>query len=52
MPKTDPYQAILTDIIEKVKAAQYQASVKVNTELLFVYWYIGNHILQQQQAAG
>ena len=52
MAKTDPYQLILNDIIEKIKASQYRAGIKVNAELLFVYWQIGKHILEQQSTEG
>jgi len=46
------YQNILANLKEKIRLARYQASLKVNFELLKIYWEIGNTILEQQKLEG
>ena len=46
------YQHILTNLKEKIRSARMRASLKVNYELLSVYWEIGNVILDQQKEQG
>lgn len=46
------YQNILTHLKEKIRRARLHASVKVNFELLKIYWEIGNTILEQQKQQG
>jgi len=46
------YDALLKAIKERVSTAQVRAAVAVNTELVRLYWSIGNDILQKQQAEG
>ena len=41
----------LADIKAKVRNAQIKAAVKVNTELLLLYWNIGADIVQKQKHA-
>ena len=42
------YQEILKDLKSKFKTAQIKASVKVNSELLQFYWYLGKKIIEVQ----
>jgi hypothetical protein len=46
------YQNILTSLKEKIRSARLRAVLKVNTELLSVYWDVGNTILEQQKHKG
>lgn len=46
------YYNILEDLKEKIRRARQRAAVVVNTELLSIYWEIGNTILQQQKEEG
>ena len=42
------YQDILKDLKLKFKSAQIKASIKVNSELLQFYWYLGKKIIEVQ----
>ena len=46
------YQNILKSLKEKIRVARMRASLKVNRELLGVYWEIGNVILAEQKEQG
>lgn len=46
------YQQILNGLKEKIRLARYRSALKVNHELLSVYWEIGNTILHQQKQSG
>lgn len=46
------YAVILNNLKEKIRKARLQASFTVNTQLLQLYWEIGNTILLQQQQEG
>lgn len=46
------YPIILKGLKEKIRQARLRASLKVNTELLAVYWEIGHAILVQQKEEG
>jgi predicted nuclease of restriction endonuclease-like (RecB) superfamily len=50
--KNTGYVQILADLKEKIRKAQQRAAVKVNTELLALYWEIGKAILKQQAELG
>jgi predicted nuclease of restriction endonuclease-like (RecB) superfamily len=45
------YVSLLTDLKNKIKTAQLKAVRAVNTELVSLYWEIGNQILIKQQNA-
>jgi hypothetical protein len=47
-PARDSYHALLIEIKERIRAAQYAALRAVNLELLSLYWDIGRLIDQQQ----
>lgn len=46
------YQDILKDLKEKIRQARFRATFTINTQLLAIYWYVGNTILQQQNEEG
>lgn len=48
----DRYVNLLNDLKEKIRQAQVRAAVKVNYELLKIYWQIGKAILKQQKERG
>jgi predicted nuclease of restriction endonuclease-like (RecB) superfamily len=50
--KRENYRSILADLKKKIKLARQRAVIVVNTELLMVYWEIGNTIMQQQKKEG
>lgn len=49
---SDLYVLTLADLKQKIRQAQQRAVVKVNTELLLLYWEVGKVILEQQRYAG
>ena len=48
----DGYERFLTNIKDRVRAAQVRAMVAVNTELIQLYWNIGRDIQRKQEAEG
>lgn len=46
------YLTVLEELKTKIKQAQYKAALKVNKELIFLYWDIGGTILEQQHKLG
>jgi predicted nuclease of restriction endonuclease-like (RecB) superfamily len=44
-----PYTTLLGDIKQKIRTAQYQALKAVNSQLITLYWEIGQSIIEQQQ---
>lgn len=44
------YPALLGDIKQRIRAAQYEALKAVNKELIALYWDIGRMIVERQQA--
>ncbi|OGU12188.1 MAG: hypothetical protein A2X61_08405 [Ignavibacteria bacterium GWB2_35_12] len=51
--KTDShYKDLLVDIKNRIKESQLKATVTVNKHLLFLYWQIGNLILERQESEG
>ncbi len=49
---TKNYESILTGLKDKIRQARMRAVRAVNTELISVYWEIGNTILLQQKKEG
>lgn len=49
---SDEYKKLLKEIKEKVRTSQLKAAVAVNTELIKLYWEIGNAVYQKQQSEG
>ena len=48
----DDYAALLLQVKERVRAAQYQALKAVNKELVGLYWDIGRLIAERQKSEG
>lgn len=46
------YQKIISGLKEKIRRARLKAAVLANTEMLHVYWEVGNTILKQQKEKG
>lgn len=46
------YEAWSKEIVSLIETAKYQAALKVNAELLALYWKIGTEIIQKQQQQG
>src|ERR1700731_1340751 len=49
---SDDYLALLTDVKERIRAAQIRAALSVNRELIQLYWDVGRLIVQRQQREG
>jgi predicted nuclease of restriction endonuclease-like (RecB) superfamily len=50
--KDNGYFSILESLKVKIKSARQKAALTLNTQLLELYWEIGNAISQQQQQEG
>ena len=46
------YQEFLADLKSKISSSRYAAARAVNSELILLYWEIGNSILEKQAAGG
>jgi len=46
------YQAFISEVKEKIYAAQYEAFKVVNTYLISLYWEIGKMIVERQERLG
>ena len=46
---SNDYRALLAEVKERIRAAQYAALRAVNTELIALYWDIGQMIVTRQQ---
>ena len=44
------YKALLTEIKNKLQEAQLKSVMAANAQMLFLYWQMGQYILQNQQA--
>jgi len=51
MEHKDEYKSWLTDIKMRIKQTQIKAAIKVNTELLHLYWDLGHDIVVRQMEA-
>ena len=47
----EAYQAWITQLKNKIRVSQLKAAVRVNTELILVYWQLGKEIVEKQQEA-
>jgi predicted nuclease of restriction endonuclease-like (RecB) superfamily len=52
LPLPHDYVQVLGDLKQQVRAAQLTAQRRVNTQLIQLYWSIGNVILERQTDAG
>lgn len=48
---TDEYKAWISDVKKRIKQSQIKASVKINYELLNLYWDLGKDIVEKQENA-
>lgn len=48
---TNEYKVWISDIKKKIKQSQIKASVKINYELLDLYWELGRQIVDKQETA-
>ena len=48
----DQYKAFLDTLKQSIRSAQIKAAIKVNQELIHLYWNIGKEILQRQDKQG
>lgn len=47
--KDKGYKIWLEDLKKRIQASQIKAAVKVNTELLNLYWQLGDEIVSKQK---
>lgn len=50
--RIEHYQSWLTGLKDRIRVSQLKAAVRVNTELMLVYWQLGRGIVEKQQEAG
>jgi len=50
--RTEHYQSWLAGLKDRIRVSQLKAAVRVNTELMLVYWQLGKGIVEKQQEAG
>ena len=48
---TSEYKHWLGELKQRIRQSQIKAAVKVNTELLQLYWQLGSEIVERQQNA-
>lgn len=46
------YAVLLAEIKQQVKQSQLKAVISANSQMLYMYWYIGNNILVMQKSQG
>ena len=49
LPENNDYRDLIEEIKSKVREAQYRAMVKVNSEMIHLYWSIGKELNEQVQ---
>jgi predicted nuclease of restriction endonuclease-like (RecB) superfamily len=52
MKKVEDYRQFLASVKEQIKTAQVRTVVAANGQMLWLYWKLGNYILQNQDAEG
>jgi len=52
MEKAGEYKELLTLVKEQIQAAQVKTVIAANSQMLCLYWKLGNYILQNQSAKG
>ncbi|MGB0428869.1 MAG: DUF1016 N-terminal domain-containing protein [Bacteroidia bacterium] len=52
MKELEKYHLLLAEVKQKIVSAQLKAALSVNTEMIFLYWQIGNSIANQQAKKG
>ncbi len=51
LAKSDDYRHWIVSIKSRVQASQIKAAVSVNRELMELYWFLGEQIIEKQVAA-
>jgi predicted nuclease of restriction endonuclease-like (RecB) superfamily len=51
-PELKEYAEILSELKERISAAQLKAAISVNRELILLYWQIGSSLLKKQEGSG
>ena len=49
--KTNEYREWIVSIKQRIQASQIKAAIAVNRELLELYWFLGEQIIEKQQSA-
>jgi hypothetical protein len=49
---TEDYRHLITNLKDRIQAAQIKAALAVNTQLIELYWDIGKLIAEKQQVSG
>lgn len=49
--RNNEYRQWIVSIKERIQSSQIKAAIAVNRELLELYWYLGEQILEKQQLA-
>ena len=49
--KTDEYRQWIVSIKRRIQASQIKAAIAVNRELLELYWFMGQQIIERQESA-
>jgi hypothetical protein len=52
MKQMENYKQFLTSVKEQISSAQVKTVMAANSQMLWLYWQLGNYILQNQNAAG
>jgi len=52
MTKDKEYIQLLTSIKERVREAQLKTVIAANSQMLLLYWQLGNYIIENQNAKG
>jgi hypothetical protein len=51
METTENYQQFLASVKEQIASAQVKTIVAANSQMLWLYWQLGDYILQNQNTA-
>lgn len=49
--RSNDYRQWIVSVKERIQSSQIKAAIAVNRELLELYWYLGEQILEKQQSA-
>ena len=49
--RSNDYRQWILSVKERIQSSQIKAAIAVNRELLALYWYLGEQILEKQQSA-
>ena len=49
--RSNDYRQWIVSVKERIQSSQIKAAIAVNRELLELYWYLGEQIIEKQQSA-